>query len=136
MNLDFGVLQAIRSCVLNSTNVKKTGVQQVYLSTPQTQELPVVFIEIEEIWTSMIPLPGDVLARIKLKASCWAQNGQNRKSITIANTLRREIDGNRMALEEGKSCVFRFLNSIIDLPHPTRPATVQHYFDVSVRNPA
>ena len=134
MTFDFGVLASIRSVLMRSARARDLGVKQVYLSPPQNQDFPAIFLEIEEIWTSMIPMPGDVQARIKVKASCWAQTGKGRDSMAIANTLRQEVEGNRVALEDGKTGVFRCTNSITELPHPTRPSTVQHFFDVSIRS--
>ncbi len=136
MQFDFGALKAIRHMLLKAVQRKGLDVKQVYLSVPPAPEIPAILVEIEEIWTSMVPLPGDVMAKIKLKASYWARQGQSRESIMLAGMLRREVDGNRVALEDGRTGVFRFVNSMTDLPHANRPSAVHHFFDVSIRNAA
>ena len=132
--MDFGVLKAIRNCLLQSEKAQELGVKQVYLSPPKSQDFPIIFLEIEEIWTSMVPLPGNAFAKIKFKASSFSHGEKGKQSLNIATTLRHEIDGTIMDLEEGKKGTSRFINSVIELPHPNRPSSIEQYFDVLVRD--
>ncbi len=132
--VDFGVLKSLKDLIVSNSQVKHYGYDAVVHTTyPAGQVLPLILLELEEVWTSMKLGADSANTRLKLKASIVGKSSASREPITVADTLRGVIDGMVLELDEGKRGVVKLSNSVIDLPNSNRPRMVQQFYEVLIR---
>lgn len=131
---DYGVLSAIRNLISSDDNIIEYGLdEKVHLAIPPKSELPLVLLELEEIWTSLKLGMDCGHARLKLKASIMSNHPTGRESITLADNIRQVMDGKTVEVEQNMRATIRLSNSVIDLPVKNGPRMVQQYYEVLVR---
>lgn len=132
---DHGVLSAICKALSGDNEIKARGLSDnIYVSAPKIGEFPMVVLEIEEIWTSIMLGRNVPCARLKLKASTLSQNSSGKESLMLADDVRKIVDGKTIGLSDGKQVTLRLENSIVDLPSAgSRPRIVQQYYEAIVR---
>ncbi len=132
--IDFGVLKTLKDLISTNSLVQDYGYDAVvHTASSSTETLPVIVLELEEVWTSMRLGPDTASARLKLKASIVGKSSSSREPITVADTLKSVIDGTTIDLQEGKMGVVKLANSVIDLPNSNRPRMVQQFYEVLIR---
>ena len=131
--MDFGLLKNLRIFLLGTIQTMNLGVKQVYLSPPNTTDFPLIFLEIEEIWTSYYLVKDSPCGKIKIKASFFSKSLHMKESISIASMIKYAIDGKTIILDDNKRSICKFSKSLIDLPQNSKPAHVQQYFDFLIR---
>jgi hypothetical protein len=131
---DYGVLSAMRSLIAEDGDIKSKGLSdKIHLAVPPKSDLPLVLLELEEIWTSLRLGSETGHARLKLKASIMNNSVNNREVLSAAESIRQIIDGRTIVLKEGMKATIKLANSIIDLPTNVGPNNVQQYYEVLVR---
>jgi hypothetical protein len=132
--IDFGVLKTLKDLISTNNLVQGYGYDAVVHTASSSREtLPVIVLELEEVWTSMRLGADTASARLKLKASIVGKSSSSREPITVADTLKSVIDGATIDLQEGKMGVVKLANSVIDLPNSNRPRMVQQFYEVLIR---
>ncbi|CAO5676708.1 MAG: hypothetical protein HEEMFOPI_01014 [Holosporales bacterium] len=132
---DYGVLSAIRKLIASDEGIIESGLdEKVHLAIPPKSELPLVLLELEEIWTSLKLGMDSGHARLKLKASILSNQPTGRESITVADNIRQVMDGQTLEVDQNMRATIRLANSVIDLPLKTGPRMVQQFYEVLVRS--
>lgn len=131
---DFGVLSAMRKVLIDDENMQEKGFSDhIHLAVPPAAQLPMIVLELEEIWTSMRLGTESANTRLKLKASIVSQTPVGKDSLSMADKIRQLMDGKTLSLTDGKQGIIKLANSVIDLPSAKRPRTVQQYYEVLIR---
>lgn len=134
--IDFGILGAIRELLIRHRAVsEEDGKDNIYINKPNKKaDMPMVVLELEEIWTSLALGKNSPRAKLKLKAQTSSHKIAGKESLSISERVRELIDGKTIDLIDGKSVTLRLENSIIDIPtdfNETR--NVKQYFEAIVR---
>lgn len=131
---DFGILSAVRQLLINEGQIKEDGIEEnVHFSVPSCAQLPLVLLELEEIWTTM-PLGQQAAnTRVKLKASIFGKASNNRESMNLATNVRQTIEGKILDLKNGKKGVVKLSRNIVDMPQTHKSKSVQQYYEILVR---
>lgn len=134
--IDFGVLTAIRDILTTHNTIpSEEHSDNIHISYPaKTAIMPMVVLELEEVWTSLALGQNSPSAKLKLKAQTLSDKMTSKESLTISEKVRALIDGKTISLEDGKSVTLKLENSIIDIPteiHKTR--NVKQFFEAIVR---
>ena len=131
---DFGVLSAVRHLLVAEESVKTAGVSDnVHLAVPPCVALPLIVLEIEEVWTSMILSQHSANTRLRLKASIFSKAPSGRESLDLSASVRQAMDGKVLDLKDGKSGMMRLSDNVVDMPAANKPRNVQQYYDVLIR---
>lgn len=128
---DFGVLEKFRKIISECSLVKKKGFSNhIYTFFPVAQILPMIVLELEEVWTGMNAMD---YCRLKLKASIVSKNAASKESLQIAETIKEALDGRVLELENGRKGITKLESSIVDLPTVNKPRKVQQYYHILLR---
>jgi hypothetical protein len=131
---DYGVLSTMRSMIADDESIKEKGLgEKIHLAIPPKTDLPLVLLELEEIWTSMRMGADTGHARLKLKASIMNDSVNAREALTVAERIRMVIDGKTICVKEGMKATIKLASSIIDLPNKVGPNNIQQFYEVLVR---
>jgi hypothetical protein len=131
---DYGILVAAREALRESEAIVAAGVQDsVHLAVPPESDLPIILLELEEIWTSMRLGEKNAHVRVKFKTSILSDSPTGRDAINIADAVRRAIDGQTMGVQKGMTATIKLAGSVIDLPAPSKPRSVQQYYEAIIR---
>lgn len=131
---DYGVLSTMRLMIAEDEGIIAKGLaEKIHLAVPPKSDLPLVLLELEEIWTSLRLGSETGHARLKLKASIINNNVNGREVLSVAERIRQVIDGKTIAVKEGMKATIKLANSIIDLPTKSGPNNIQQYYEVLVR---
>ena len=131
---DFGVLNAVRHLLVSEESVKTAGVSEnIHLAVPPAVNLPLILLELEEVWTSMFLSQSSANTRLKLKASIFSKAPSGRESLDLSARVRQVMDGKVLSLDNGKKGVMRLAGNVIDIPAANKPRNVQQYYDVLIR---
>lgn len=134
MTADYGVLAKMRGLLSGDHSMQQKGFgDKIHLSIPPRSELPLVLLELEEIWTSLRLGSETGHARLKLKASIMNDGVNGRESLSVADHIRHIIDGKTIDVLEGMKASIKLANSIIDLPKKSGAHNVQQYYEVLIR---
>lgn len=129
---DFGVLSAMRDLLSKEESLQQSGVSEnIHFAIPPKTDLPLILLELEEIWTSRCLSQAN--AKLKLKASIFCQTPSGSKSTQIASAIHQFIDGKILALKNGKKGIIRIAESIIGRAAANKPRDVQQYYEILVR---
>lgn len=133
---DYGILSELCKTISLDDGIKNCGLEsKVYSVPPKNNVLPIVLLEIEEIWTSLVLSKNSALAKLKFKASSISQNVNGKNSLDIAEAVRKAVDGKTIRLSDGKKATIKLENSVIDLPsnNVNRLRSVQQFYEAVIR---
>ncbi len=131
---DFGVLSALRQILIEDESIKKLEFGgNIYLAIPPQANLPLVVLELEEVWTSMRLDQHHANARLKLKASIFSNVPTGRESLNMAEAVREAVDGKTINLKEGKKGIVRLSGSMMDIAAANKPRNINQYYEVLIR---
>ncbi len=131
---DFGALNALRKTLIENQEIQQTNFREnIYLAVPPAANLPLVVLELEEVWTSMKLDPQHANTRLKLKASILSGVPTGRDSLQMAESIRKAVDGKILSLQEGKRGIVRLSGSVMDTAAANKPRNIHQYYDVLIR---
>ncbi len=131
--IDLGVLKAFHQALVQDEAIQKKGLDQlIHTYMPAETQYPYVLLELEEIWTSMRFEAKAGYVKLKIKALILSQALTTREPLGIADRIKFIVDGRTLDTCNGKKGIVRLSSSVIGLPTPNRPLTVQQTFDVLV----
>jgi len=132
---DFGVLNAVRQLLKGCDNVQSFGAaDNIHHAVPPSFELPMILIEIEEIWTAMKGVPGSsAAAKLRLKTSIMSKPPSGMDSVRLSSVVSNLMDGKTLRLVDGKVGVVKMFENIIEIPAANKPRSVKQYYEVLVR---
>lgn len=131
---DYGILLAARNALKKSESLMESGIQDaIYLTLPPEHLFPLIVLELEEIWTSMRMGDASAHVRVKFKTSIVTDTPSSLDAIHIADAVRKIMDGQTMSVKDGMNATLRLAGSVIDLPDPKKPRSVQQYYEAIIR---
>ncbi|RZI46572.1 tail completion protein gp17 [Candidatus Finniella inopinata] len=131
---DFGVLNAVRQLLAMQEDVRVAGASEnIHMAVPPSMGLPLIVLELEEVWTSMALGKNSANTRLKVKASIFSRSPSGRESMDLSASVRQAMDGTVLSLKNGKKGMLRLAENVVERPAANRPRNVQQYYDVLIR---
>lgn len=107
--------------------------QVIYFTPYQDMQKPCCVIELEEFWSSTLPLKNSVKALIRFKATCFSSDNLLSSQVALSQRVVELLDGLNLTLDDKDRALVKFSQTLVNAPCKAAVQSVSQVFEAIIR---